>query len=531
MYSALSSVIDRILRLIGCKTLNAQFTLSYTVIFLLAALSGLTLYFSMAINPQIIDMAGRQRMLSQKIAKEAMLVAAEVEQMATLKKTMQLFERSHKAILEGDPELGVNGIQEPDVIKQMQHVGNLWTSYKALVERHVRESSDQTLTQLQQQSPVILKEMNKAVGMLTAKATQTSQNQLLIALICIGGILLLVVFGRIFGLKMLMDNVKRLNGRMIEVGDGNFKHRFVVSHTDNEIGQMFEAYNKMQDHVGDLLRTVQTVARNTEEHIDNVVTATADAQQGVGRQYEDIELVAAAMTEMSATVQEVANNAVEAERAAAETDSQAKDGGRVVGESGSQSEQMIQTLDQTASTLKELEEETIAVGNVTSVINGIAEQTNLLALNAAIEAARAGDQGRGFAVVADEVRTLAQRTQQSTQEIEAIIERLQGKAETAVRSMDKSTELAGRSSELAASASNALDQIISSADTISSMNTMISTAAEQQSSVAADIDNRVVNISDVAGRTKEDTERVVRATEQIRSEAHQLNQLVLKFQL
>jgi methyl-accepting chemotaxis protein len=377
----------------------------------------------------------------------------------------------------------------------------------------------------------VLKEMNKVVMMMTEKASSTSQNQMLLAFVCVVSILLLVVFGRIFGLRMLMDNITRLNARMTEVGEGNFSHRFNVSHTDNEIGQMFKAYNTMLDHVGDLLKSVQKVSKNTEQHINNVVRATSDASAGVSKQYEDIELVAAAMTEMSATVQEVANNAVEAERAAQETDAYAKSGGEVVGESGSQANEMLDKLNTTATILQELESESLAVGNVTSVINGIAEQTNLLALNAAIEAARAGDQGRGFAVVADEVRTLAQRTQQSTKEIQDIIERLQKKAEKAVTSMEVTTNLAERSSELSSSAANVLDQIITSANTISSMNTMISTAAEQQSSVASDIDNRVVNISDIAGQTKNDTQRVVEATEQIRREAHELNQLVMKFRL
>ena len=515
----------------GFKTLNSQFTLSYALIFLLAASSGISLYFSMAINPQTINMAGRQRMLSQKIAKEALLVAAKIEQHSTLKKTMELFETSHKSILNGDESMGLNPLKDPEIKKQMQHVGELWGDYQKVINQHVNQSSDATLLALQKQSPVILKEMNKAVVMMTGKASDTNTHQLMIALVCVAGILLLVVLGRIFGLRMLMDNITRLNARMTEVGNGNFSHRFNVSHTDNEIGQMFKAYNTMLDHVGDLLRSVQSVAKNTETHINNVVQATSDANVGVSRQYEDIELVAAAMTEMSATVQEVANNAVEAEKAAQETDTYAKSGGDVVGQSGSQANEMLEKLNNTATILKDLESESLAVGNVTSVINGIAGQTNLLALNAAIEAARAGDQGRGFAVVADEVRTLAQRTQQSTKEIQDIIERLQSKAETAVSSMEATTDLAERSSELSTSAATVLGQIIESANTISSMNTMISTAAEEQSSVASDIDSRVVNISDIAGQTKRDTERVVEATDQIRREAHELNQLVMKFQL
>uniref|UniRef100_UPI003564F62D methyl-accepting chemotaxis protein n=1 Tax=Pontibacterium sp. TaxID=2036026 RepID=UPI003564F62D len=181
--------------------------------------------------------------------------------------------------------------------------------------------------------------------------------------------------------------------------------------------------------------------------------------------------------------------------------------------------------------LLQLETETQAVDQVTSVINDIAEQTNLLALNAAIEAARAGDQGRGFAVVADEVRTLAQRTQQSTHQIQDIVERLQTQSQTAVSAMKKSTQLAVESNELSQAGAAALQGIIGSTETISSMNTMISTAAEEQSAVAGDIDQRLVNVSNVAGETKDDTQRVVQSTEEIRREIHELNVLVQKFKL
>lgn len=531
MYQFLTTLIISSLRLIGCKSINSQFTLSYGFIFMFATLSGMSLFFTMDINPQTIDMAGRQRMLSQKIAKEALLVAAEAEQKSALMKTMALFENSHRVIIDGDETQGMNALKNAVMIEQMNHVGELWLSYKQVIEGHVKDNNLETLTAIQEQSPVILKEINKAVAMMTNEAKATNENQLMIALGSVISILFLVILGRAFGLKVLMNNIERLHIRMAEVGNGNFSHRFDVTYSDNEIGEMYMAYNTMLDNVSKLLNSVQNVSKNTELHLNTVVTAISDTNQGVNEQYKDIELVAAAMTEMTATVQEVAKNALEAERAATETDSNARNGGDIVCQSGEQAVQMQGSLQETEQIISELEQETLEVGKVTLVITGIAEQTNLLALNAAIEAARAGEQGRGFAVVADEVRTLAQRTQQSTQEIQVIIERLQKKADSAVSSMMQSTTLAEKNGQLTQNAAEALDQIINATETISSMNTMISTAAAEQNSVVIDIDNRIINISDMASQSKTDTQRVVEATENIRTEVNQLNDLVSHFKL
>lgn len=531
MYGTMANIMDSVLRALGCKTINRQFMLSYAVIFLLAAISAISLYMSMAINPETINVAGRQRMLSQSIAKEAFLVASKVEQRRVLEQTISLFEQSHLRIVKGDAATGMNALDDPEIISQMQRVEALWGKYKALIIRHVEQNTHDTLLDIQQQSPVILGEINKAVVMMTAKANQTTRTQLLIAFSCILLILVLVVLGRVFGLRMLMDNILRLQNRMVEVGKGDFSHRFEITHTDNEVGRMFHSYNRMLDHISDLLQTVQRVAANTEHHIDDVVKATADAEQGVSRQHDDIGMVATAMTEMTATVHEVSTNTSEAEKAAINTGEQAKKGGIVVGQTESYALQMLDNLQQTSQLIVALKEETLTVGSVTSVINDIAEQTNLLALNAAIEAARAGDQGRGFAVVADEVRTLAQRTQQSTQQIQHIVQQLQNKAEEAVGSMAQNNDLARRSCELAVSAAETIAQIIASVETISSMNMTIATATNQQSSVATDIDQRIVSISDVAGNTREDASRVVQAIGEIRSEIRELNQLAHRFRL
>ena len=531
MYSSLATAIDNMLRLAGCKTINRQFMLSYALIFVLAAVSAVALYMSMAINPQTINEAGRQRMLSQRMAKEAMLVASGIEQKAALEKTIALFEKSHQRIVNGDSASGMNALTNDAILKQMSHVEGLWKTYKALILKHVDNSSDTTLQQIQQQSPVILKQMNKAVMMMTAEASSTTRTQLMLAFSCIVMILVLVVLGRIFGLRMLMDNVERLRTRMGEVGKGDFSHRFTIVHDDNEIGQMFGSYNQMLEHVSELLRSVQSVASKADQHIVNVVKATSSAEAGVSRQYNDIELVATAMNQMTTTVHEVSGNTTEAEQAAVSTGEQAREGGKIVGRSRKQAIQMHETLDQTAQQIESLKQQSYEVGQVTSVINDIAEQTNLLALNAAIEAARAGDQGRGFAVVADEVRNLAQRTQQSTQQIQEIVQQLQDRAGQAVESMGVNNKLAQDSIELAESAASALDDIIHSVETISSMNVMIAAATNQQSTVAVDIDKRIVNISDVAGTTQQDAQEVVHAINEVRSEVQKLNELAGRFRL
>jgi len=524
-------MFDQIMRLLGCKTARRQFTLVYGLIFLFSVLSGISLYMSLAVDPQSINMAGRQRMLSQKVAKEALQVSASVEQQDVLQKTLTLFEDSHKKLINGDPNTGMKAITDAEVLAQLDKVWVLWQEYRQSVERFVQNGSHDDLVALTQQSPVVLKTMNQGVVMLTEIAKERSQHQLIFALVCTVATLLLILLSYKGTVNTLMQNIRRMQLRMNEVGEGDFSHRFTVTHEDNEIGEMYRAYNLMLEHIGQLLKQVQRVAENTERHVQSVVRAMGEAERGVNTQYQDIEQVATAMTEMSSTVQEVASNAVSAERSAGEANQHAKSSGSIVGEAEVQAQQMVEKLQDTARIIQALEEETLAVGNVTSVINGIAEQTNLLALNAAIEAARAGDHGRGFAVVADEVRTLSQRTQQSTQEIQGIIERLQKQAEGAVQAMSVSTEIAIRSSELAQTAASSLKQIINSAETISSMNTMISTATEEQSSVAHEIDGRVVNISDVARQTKEDTQHVVTATDQIRQEIHDLNQLVIRFKL
>ncbi|MGS0730615.1 methyl-accepting chemotaxis protein, partial [Shewanella sp. 0m-11] len=167
---------------------------------------------------------------------------------------------------------------------------------------------------------------------------------------------------------------------------------------------------------------------------------TADAANSVQTQRDELEMVATAMNEMTATVVEVAKNANDAADAAAQTDGQSQAGLAVVNSTVEAIESLAVGIERASQVVKDLEHDSHQIGSILDVIKGIAEQTNLLALNAAIEAARAGEQGRGFAVVADEVRTLASRTQESTEEIQAMIEKLQGGAKLAASAMSDSRQ-------------------------------------------------------------------------------------------
>ena len=201
----------------------------------------------------------------------------------------------------------------------------------------------------------------------------------------------------------------------------------------------------------------------------HLVSVTERTNDGVQKQLMETDLVATAMTEMMATVTEVASNATQTATAANEANTEANTGSKVVLTAVSSIQDLASKLEDSARIIHQLEEGSIQIGTILDVIRGIAEQTNLLALNAAIEAARAGEQGRGFAVVADEVRTLASRTQESTQEIQAMIEKLQTYSKEAVVSMEQSQEQAKESVEQAELAGQSLNTITASIATINDM--------------------------------------------------------------
>ncbi|MGD8593954.1 MAG: methyl-accepting chemotaxis protein, partial [Gammaproteobacteria bacterium] len=232
-----------------------------------------------------------------------------------------------------------------------------------------------------------------------------------------------------------------------------------------------------------------------------------------------------------ATVQEVARNATEAANAASHSDEEAQKGQAVVDRTINAIDALASEVDRAANVIHRLEQDSDQIGTVLDVIKGIAEQTNLLALNAAIEAARAGEQGRGFAVVADEVRTLASRTQQSTAEIQQMIERLQAGAQEAVSVMDDSRSRAADSVSSAQSAGQSLQSITGSVASITDMNTQIAAAADEQSAVAEEVNKNIVNINHAAERAADGAKQTSAASNALAGLAQDLQALVGQFKV
>ncbi|MFQ1991215.1 methyl-accepting chemotaxis protein [Aeromonas veronii] len=298
--------------------------------------------------------------------------------------------------------------------------------------------------------------------------------------------------------RPLLDSVKALEALANGSGDLGSKLPVAGPEEIRRLGSAFNAFvAKIRDTISQLTSTLGELAGESER----LSRSAAGNLGSMTRQQEQTTQLATAMTEMTSTVHEVANNTAQAAEAANEADNQAFTGDEVVQQSVNMIEQLAEEIASAGNTVKEVAKASEQIGSVLAVIQSIAEQTNLLALNAAIEAARAGEQGRGFAVVADEVRSLAGRTQHSTAEIRGTIEQLQRAVGTTVTMIEHSVSRAGESVERANQAGEALGRIKGAVNSIRDMNTQIAAASEEQSSVSDEITRNIVSVHEISQAT------------------------------
>ena len=301
--------------------------------------------------------------------------------------------------------------------------------------------------------------------------------------------------------------------------------------TQDELGEIAQHFNSMvvsfQQLIEQVIDSVSTINTSSKSVSENAMLAS----EGVAQQLNETDMVATAITEMGATIDEIAKTTELAALKAGKTHDNAQLGQTEVEQTILKIRQLSEQINTSASVVDELERDSETIGSVLDVIRGIAEQTNLLALNAAIEAARAGEQGRGFAVVADEVRSLAMRTQTSTQEIANIIQTLQSRTRSIVQLMDASQKQGAESAEQAAAAGELLKLINNDVRNIMDMSTQIAAAIEEQSMVAAEVNKNVVVIRDIAEQSSHAADANASASDELRTRAEYLVSAVSHFKI
>ncbi|MBD0706083.1 methyl-accepting chemotaxis protein [Pseudomonas sp. JL2] len=345
----------------------------------------------------------------------------------------------------------------------------------------------------------------------------------------IAGIGLLVIWLVAHGIaRPLKQMVAMLDD--IAQGEGDLTRRLVSDRAD-ELGAIAKGFNtflsKLQGMITQVVTSVQSVS-DSSEHTADIAIRT---NQGVHKQMVEIDQVATAVHEMTATAQDVARNATQAAQAAGHADQAASQGMQIVRDTSTSIGALAVEIGKAVGVVQALAKDSENINAILTAIRGIAEQTNLLALNAAIEAARAGEQGRGFAVVADEVRNLAQKTQQATEEIQTMIQQLQQGTRDVVRVMEDSQHRTDESVQHAAKAAQALEIITQAVSVINDMNTQIASAAEEQSAVADDINRNVINIGQVANEVAGGADESSAASADLTKLAEQQRRLINQFKV
>lgn len=314
------------------------------------------------------------------------------------------------------------------------------------------------------------------------------------------------------------------------IASGDLSEKPVVERRD-ELGQLQQSMAQMTRNLRGLISGIGDSARQIASAATQLSTVTEQTRAGVNNQKDETDQVATAMNEMLATAQEVARHAEQASIAAREADQQTHLGDKVVAQAVEQIGHLASEMALSSRAMLALQQESQQIGSVLDVIKSVSQQTNLLALNAAIEAARAGSAGEGFAVVADEVRSLAQRTQESAEEIEGLILRLHTGTQQVADIMDSSRSLTDNSVSLTRDAGDALAAIARTVSVIQEMNPQIAAAAEEQSAVAEEINRSVLKVRDVSEQTAAAGEETAAASAQLSQLSLDLQTLVGKFRL
>ncbi|MGR5147046.1 methyl-accepting chemotaxis protein [Photobacterium alginatilyticum] len=373
-----------------------------------------------------------------------------------------------------------------------KNAGTVTTSDEEKLASRFRKVGSELIEAIDQLATAIEEDVKVELKSVESDYRQMMQGVMVVMAVIVGAGLMIAWY--LSGL--IVNPIMSVCGALKRVAQGDLSVR-TEELGDNEITQLSHDLNltlgKLNETIDSLNRISHEVASASTELAEVMVSAQNNAQS----ELSEIEQVASAVNELSSTAENVSGNASEADTCSKQSHKMVNEGLSVFAQSEQASRETMVKMTEAAQVVTHLREQSEEVSKVIEVIQSISEQTNLLALNAAIEAARAGESGRGFAVVADEVRMLAARTQDSTREIQAIIEDLQHQSTGANEGMQESLKMLQQAEELNGVANEVLGGITDAIDMIGDMNTEVATAAEQQSQVTQNINQNVVNMSEL----------------------------------
>ncbi len=418
--------------------------------------------------------------------------------------------------------------------------------------RHFQEQADKAFTLLEQgnlhKAEQIIEEVEAAADRVAheleatleeikgftnraALIAEEHEHTALMVLVSIVSVSILIATTLAF---FMINNIKaclsEALGAMHRMASGDFS-KAVHSNSKDELGAMLNGLEGMRQDLVKVIGEIESSSQVLSAASEQLAAASEESSQSVYQQKQETEQLATAINEMAATVQEVANSSTGAAGSAHRAMAESQHGRSAVNETIHAINTLSEGVQRSADAIAKLGEESNNIGMVLDVIRGIAEQTNLLALNAAIEAARAGEQGRGFAVVADEVRTLATRTHDSTQEIQSMIERLQGGARESSRMMEESRTQMEQSVSKATEAGEVLEIVLDAVTEITDKNNQIASAAEQQSAVTEELNQNVSVIADVAEQNAATSSQTAQSSTELAETAVALKEMISRFKL
>lgn len=385
----------------------------------------------------------------------------------------------------------------------------------------LREHFDSVSTQVEQQA-----------SRTAAAATSTGSRNVLITSVISAIAVLFSLTLFLYFMRLILRSITRLRDQLdsIAQGEGDLTKRIPVENND-DLGRLASSFNQVLINLQQMIASVQALSQELGNEAGRLARSAQENDTGARQQSDAITMVATAINEMHSAIEEVAGNANRASQLTQDANDTGQRGAEIIHSSSSQVRQLANQTGRAVEVIRVLAKDSDNISTVLDVIRDIADQTNLLALNAAIEAARAGEQGRGFAVVADEVRTLAGRTQESTENIQQMIQALQSGVTEVVELMETGNRQATATEALSEQADSELQSILSSLGHISDMNTSVASATEEQTQVVDDINRNITHISNLATDGAQRSRDIGNISHSLDSVAQSLQQQVGRFRV